>query len=277
MSTLPSTSEFLNVSYTSDVDSTYHSFDLYTPSIIPDEIASPPLLIFVHGGAWRAEDKKDYGSLARRLVSLTGYPVAVPNYRLTTAQNKLQHPAHTEDLLAFLHFIIDWTGPSGVRPPYNPTSIYAIGHSCSAHMLTAIFLEPTPDHAPAPSLIPSPRLLSSVKKFVLSSGLYDLDLLLQSFPGYKDWFIASTFGDYESYSRWTTANMRLREELKDAKWLIIHSRGDTLVDTLQSETMLASLQAQGAVVSFDTQLTEDHNDTLRGDTYPGIVSQFVLS
>ncbi|KAI0693269.1 Alpha/Beta hydrolase protein [Cytidiella melzeri] len=271
--------EFLNLPYISNSDDKYHQFDLYVPEAKPSSQAvAPPLLIFVHGGAWRSEDKADHSRLASRLASLTSFPVAVPNYRLTTPSTPdLRHPSHTEDLHTFLNFLLDWPGPQ--PNTYNPSALYAIGHSCSAHMLTSIFLSPSsPTHTSIPTLVPSPRLLSSIKAFILSSGIYDIDLLLRSFPAYKAWFIADTFGTHDSYAPWSTMDRELRKGLNaNCKWFVIHSTGDTLVDVIQSEGMLSQLRQQGVDdVELNRELTEEHNDTLKGDVYPGIVSRFVL-
>ena len=70
--------------------------------------------------------------------------VAVPNYRLTTPESGLQHPAHAEDLLAFLEFARAWAGPDG-DAAYDPARLYVVGHSCSAHMMASILLAPSDD------------------------------------------------------------------------------------------------------------------------------------
>lgn len=254
-----------------------------------------------------SEDKSDHASLARRLASLTSFPVAVPNYRLTTSSTPhIKHPAHAEDLHEFLKFILDWPGH---EPPskYDPRRLYLAGHSCSAHMLMSIFLSPPPPRprtqdsnstAPPtytttrepthiyffPQLIPSPRLITSIRGFILSEGIYDLDLLLRSFPAYKDWFVAAAFGARDSYAAVNTIRGVIRKpsaptdkQEEKAKWLVIHSTGDTLVDVVQSQGFADNLQEQSADVELnDSEVTEEHNDLLRGEVYPSIVAKFVL-
>lgn len=156
--------EYLDIPYLTNPDGEFHKFDLYVPELpSSDSTAPPPLLIFIHGGAWRSyvpssptkalplfdidihrEDKSEHALLARRIANLTSFPVAVPNYRLTTFSTlHIRHPAHAEDLHEFLKFILDWPGP---EPPskYDPGRLYLMGHSCSTHMLMSIFLSPPP-------------------------------------------------------------------------------------------------------------------------------------
>lgn len=253
--------------------------------------------------------------MARRLATRTGFPVAVPNYRLTTSTTHLRHPAHAQDLLTFLHFILAWSGPhtSASTPPYDPTWLYLIGHSCSAHMLTSIFLqppEPALDASPAspspsaatsraPSPLPSPvptpetlspstALLAATRALVMSEGLYDLDALLATYPAYKTWFVAPAFGRLRSYAPWNTASYLLRSGGEHLRWLILHSRGDTLVNQEQSERIWKHLtelhrqdrercDADSPVHREWEVLTEEHNDMLAGEVYPQLVGDYILA
>jgi acetyl esterase/lipase len=54
------------------------SLDLYS---CPDANDKTPLVVFIHGGAWRTEDKSDYRALATDCLSLGITAVSV-NYRL---------------------------------------------------------------------------------------------------------------------------------------------------------------------------------------------------
>lgn len=231
-----------------------------------------------------SEDKTHHVGLARRIADATGCAVAVPNYRLTTPASPLQHPAHTEDLLAFLTFLLTWPGPLATGPPYDPARLYLIGHSCSAHMLSSIFLAP-PDPAAFPSLVPSPSLIAATRAIMVSEGIYDIDLLLRSFPAYNSWFIADAFGTRSEYAPFNVAAYSLRPGAEHIRWLVLHSRADTLVDPPQSESIYAHLCAllwdQGGLGpppvdrNWD-ELDEEHNDMLKGETYPRIIAQFVL-
>lgn len=268
--------EFKDIAYVEgSAFGTWHDFDLYVPE---GEPVPRPLVVFVHGGAWRSEDKAKHSELARRLARETACAVAVPNYRLTTPETGLKHPAHAEDLLAFLEFALRWEGPCGPKhPQYDPSQLYLVGHSCSAHMIASILLVPPAD-APKtfPSLAPSDALLAAVRGVIATEGLYDIDLLLQSFPSYKDWFIANTFGEDAMYAMYSVSRYDLRSSAEEIQWLILHSPKDPLVDVLQSETMVQHLQGLQANVESYLKLTsDDHNGVLLEDKYHELVRGFI--
>ena len=233
-----------------------------------------------------SEDKRDYSFLARSLASYTSCPVAVPNYRLTQPDNGLLHPAHAQDILQLLTFLLSWSGPRPgpqgcpVRPPYDPNRIYLIGHSCSAHMLACILL-----NSVEPVLVPSAALLRAVRGVVFSEGIYDIDSLLMSFPAYRDWFIRETFGSLPTYDRYSTTKLALRDGAKHIRWMILHSKGDTLVDIVQSQAIYDHLQSlyneglQGGdqIVKNWDDLEDDHNAILQSGKYIQIVGDFVSS
>ncbi|KAG5653963.1 hypothetical protein H0H81_008831 [Sphagnurus paluster] len=274
--------EFVDISYSAAARTdAQRQFDVYLPT---DAVPSPPppLLVFIHGGAWRAEDKGDHKKLARGLAAATRYSVAVVNYRLTPrdppGDDHFQHPGHAEDLLDALLFLTTWQGPSAVGPVYNPAHLYLMGHSCSAHMLTSIFLDSS---SITPSLTPTASLCDAVKAITLSEGIYDLELLLSDFPNYREWFIAPTFGRRGSYAPFSTTTFPLIAT--HIKWLIIHSSGDTLINTSQSERMYHHLcvlngnEAPTRVFRNINRLSGDHNDVLLGLDYVDIVKDFVLN
>ncbi|KAF8163216.1 Alpha/Beta hydrolase protein [Crassisporium funariophilum] len=259
-----------DIPYASDADP-FRQFDLYEPEQ-PSENLSP-LICFIHGGAWRAEDKRDHGKLARSLVIATGCPVAVPNYRLTPTTSTapaFHHPQHAQDILLFLNFILAWDHPAARA--FDPHKLILIGHSCSAHMLASIFLDSADV---SPTLAPSQELLRSVKAIVMSEGIYDLDLLMARFPDYRDWFIQPAFGPSPSYAEFSVLNYPLRAE-SEITWLLIHSKGDTLVDLAQSDAMykhLSALDPQRVVRNVD-QLEVDHDDIFSEGRYVEIFKEF---
>ncbi|KAF8201651.1 alpha/beta-hydrolase [Pholiota molesta] len=230
-----------------------------------------PVIVFVHGGAWRSEDKSDHADLARTLVAATGCHVAVPNYRLTPPENadpNLRHPVHAADIRAFLNFLCAWTHSP---VPLDTKRLLLLGHSCSAHMLCSILLE-----SHEPMLVPTLDVLRAVKGAVMSEGIYDLDILLAHFPAYRQWFVEPAFGPpHPDYARFSTLAYPLRDEAQ-ISWFLLHSKGDTLVDIAQTEHMhahLAALDPQHVSLNVD-DLIEEHNDTLRSERYVQLVRQF---
>lgn len=230
------------------------------------------------------EDKADHAQLALNLTNATGFPVAVPNYRLTPKSpidEQFHHPGHAQDILVFLEFILSWGQSFQVQHgylPYDGTRLYLMGHSCSAHMLASIFLDTT---AITPSLTPSDNLLKTVQAIIMSEGIYDLELLLARFPAYRSWFIADAFGDLPSYAKFSMTEYPFLNAA--ARWLVIHSKGDTLVDVAQSHAMaqhlrqLKKARAEEIQTSLD-HLERGHGDILNGDNkFVEIVSNFILT
>ncbi|KAF8628380.1 hypothetical protein AX15_003906 [Amanita polypyramis BW_CC] len=270
--------QFFDISYSSS-SSPYRSFDIYLPSYRASP--APPLLCFIHGGAWRSEDKRDHAAFARSLVSRANCPVVVPNYRLTPKEpsedNVFRHPGHALDILECLTYLISWEGPPGHNNVYDPHTIHLIGHSCAAHMLSSIFLDSS---SITPGLTPTATLLQSVKSIALSEGIYDIDLLLSKYPEYRSWFIAPAFGDMESYNDYSISTYALRT--RDIRWLIIHSRGDTLVDLDQSKLMhshlhqMMGVHIEGRIGCDFHSFTEQHHDLFQNDAFVGCLVKFAL-
>ncbi|VDB82723.1 unnamed protein product [Peniophora sp. CBMAI 1063] len=265
---------YLDISYlpSSEAPNPLQAYNVFVPQNDPASSTLPPLICFVHGGAWRSEDKAEHGELARSLVKATGFAVAVPNYRLTTADTPLEHPAHCEDIVQFLHHIRSWAPPN-TSPVYDSGKLFLMGHSCSAHMLASILFD-----SPYPSLLLPADIIQSVQGVVFSEGIYDIDLLLTSFPNYRSWFIAAAFGSRSSYRDVSVNKYTYPEALAHVRWLIVHSTGDTLVDTLQSSTMLERLQSlepPADVTSSLDDLDAEHNDVLKEHLFISKVAQFM--
>ncbi|KAF8843604.1 alpha/beta-hydrolase [Paxillus ammoniavirescens] len=278
--------EYLDIPYIpSELQNPFHTFDVYIPKHLQESDvahqhdAGSNLICFVHGGAWRREDKADHAGLARKLAISTGYPVALPNYRLTptepTADNYLHHPEHARDVLRFLEFIRSWyDGNSGAGRgllPCQPRKLFLVGHSCSAHILCTIFM-----CMPGDTLHPSDKLVQSTAAFVMSEGIYDIDLLLSSFPTYRTWFIEHTFGKKDTYEDVSVIRATMNAKGDHIRWLVIHSQGDTLVDERQSSAMYDYLSAtlRPVAKTFD-KLGDEHNEILQGPQYVEIISEYI--
>lgn len=221
----------------------------------------------------RREDKRDHKELAEKLLAVTGCPIAVANYRLTPRNNedsKFWHPMHTQDMLAFLNFIIEWkNAPCG----YDKSNIILLGHSCSAHMICSILME-----AHQPLLKPSTKLLKSIKAVAFDGGLYNFDQQIHHFKADLDWYIKPAFGppnpNYKAQGL-SVLEWPLRPKVTDVQWLLIHSYGDTEVKVSQSQDMYNRLKSLGTSVEFTTEgFTQDHDAVLKSDVYVSTITNF---
>jgi len=172
---------------------------------------------------------------------------------------------HAQGVLDALNFIM--SDPS-LQDAFNHSNIQLAGHSCGAHILTSILLD-------SGLLYPSQSLVSAVKSVSLSDGLYDLDLLLSTWPGYRS-FMEPTFGDHPEFRKFSPTSYPVRDNSRHIQWLIIHSTGDELVDLPQSKRIYEHLLNLGATVANNwTSLHGKHDEILSTDSYANIIAQHI--
>lgn len=111
-----------------DADAKKHKLDLY----LPKDKKNFPVLMFVHGGAWRTGDKALYGKLGNAFAK-EGIGTACISYRLAPG---VKHPAQIEDVaraLAWLHENIAKHGG-------DPNRLFISGHSAGGHLVALLAL-----------------------------------------------------------------------------------------------------------------------------------------
>ena len=114
--------EIKNIEY-KNVNGKSLQLDIYRPEAIH---AKPPLLVFIHGGAWKSGKRSDYLvyliSFARK-----GYITATVSYRLL---DENPYPACAEDIRDAVKWFFNNSGEYG----YDPGRIAVIGGSAGAHL-----------------------------------------------------------------------------------------------------------------------------------------------
>ena len=121
--------------------------------------AGAPVLVFIHGGYWRALDKADHSFIAPAFVQ-AGAMVVVPNYALCPAVSIGQIAQQCTRAL-------DWAWRHAARYGGDPARMHVIGHSAGGHLAAMLLCCDWPTvHAGLP-----PRFLAGAMSI---SGLFDL-------------------------------------------------------------------------------------------------------
>jgi arylformamidase len=136
-----------------------------TLDIFPSTRADAPVFFFIHGGYWRALDKRDASFIAPSLVA-AGAMVVVPNYALAPAVS-------IETITLQLVRALAWTWRHAALYGGNPARIVVGGHSAGGHlaaMMLACEWKRVAVDLPA-------RLVHSALSI---SGLFDLEPIRQA-------------------------------------------------------------------------------------------------
>ena len=133
--------------------------------IFPAKQADAPVLVFIHGGYWRALDKRDHSFVAPPFTR-RGVCVVVPNYALCPTVTVPQITMQMVHALA-------WTWRHIARYGGDPRRITVAGHSAGGHlaaMMLACLWRVYGHELPA----------DLVKNALSLSGLYDLDPIMHT-------------------------------------------------------------------------------------------------
>lgn len=148
---------FLDISYGAGVN---ESLDIF-----PCEDNQAPVLVFIHGGYWRALDKADHSFIAPAFTQ-QGACVVVPNYALCPAATLPEIVLQLVQAVAWVYQHIEQYGGDRSR-------ITVAGHSAGGHlaamMLSCLWPQFDPD-------LP----VNVVKNALAISGLYELDSVMHS-------------------------------------------------------------------------------------------------
>jgi acetyl esterase/lipase len=131
-----------------ETDAGKHKLDLY----LPKGKTGFPVLIFIHGGAWRSGDRALYVALGNRFAK-EGIGVVAPSYRLMPGA---PHPAQIEDAVA----AVEWTLKNIAQHGGDLKQVWVSGHSAGGHLAAWVGLEK--------------RLWPRLKGVIAMSGVYDL-------------------------------------------------------------------------------------------------------
>lgn len=130
-----------------------------TLDIFPTPKGDAPVLVYVHGGYWRALDKADQSFVAPSFVA-DGVMVVVPNYGLAPAMPMASIAVQMTQALA-------WVWRNAALYGGDPSRIVVAGHSAGGHLATMLL---ACDWKTVGRDLPA----DLVKGALSLSGLYDL-------------------------------------------------------------------------------------------------------
>lgn len=120
---------------------------------------SRSLVMFIHGGYWRALDKREFSFLAPALCD-AGITVAIPNYSLCPA-------VQVRDIVLQMAQACAWLYRNGTNFGAPPGNLHLVGHSAGGHLAAMMLACLWPDYARD-----LPRQV--VRGAISVSGVYDL-------------------------------------------------------------------------------------------------------
>ncbi|MCG3179320.1 MAG: Acetyl esterase [Phycisphaerae bacterium] len=157
-------------------DAERQAMDIYQPAGVKDA----PVLLFVHGGAWRQGDRgKLYCREVCKAFAERGILTAAVGYRLSPA---VKHPAHVQDVAAAVAWMHEHARDYGGRAD----RMFLSGHSAGGHLVALVMTDPK--YLAAHKMTPD-----QIAGVFPLSGVYTLQIDLEAVPQFR--WLAQIFGD----------------------------------------------------------------------------------
>jgi arylformamidase len=205
--------------------------------VFPSSVPGSPVLLFIHGGYWRALSGKEFSFVASGLVP-HGITVAVMSYALC--------PAVTiAEITRQSHAAVAWLAGNAWQFAGDPTNLFAAGHSAGAQQVGMLLS----------SSKQAGRAAGAVKGGIAISGVFDLQPLRHS---------------------WLQPTLKLTDECAAAQSPLLHipKRAAPLLVSVggsesnaflrQTQDYLAAWKAAGLSGEYLAQPGRNHYDAIFG-------------
>ena len=198
-----------------DRDSDKHKLDLY----LPKGLVNPPMMLWIHGGAWAYGGRHIEEDLARQFAS-KGIAMAAMSYRLSpgtwkdpTLTEGIQHPEHIRDVAR----AFKWLNQNASEYGYSQENLFVSGYSAGGHLSALLCVDPT-------YLKEVDMLTASIKGAIPIAGAYDISNYHQVFvegsePSLAVEHVEAVFGPTEAH--WKKASPTTYAEQLNTPMLVV--------------------------------------------------------
>ena len=219
------------------LDVPYGATPAETLDLFPSSAPGSPVVMFIHGGYWRALGSKEFSFVAGGLVP-HGITVAVMNYALC--------PAVTiAEITRQSHAAVTWLAENAWRFSGDPTSLFAAGHSAGGQQV-GMLLSDSKEAA---------RAAGAIKGGIAISGLFDLRPLQHS------WLQPTLKLTHESAA---AQSPLLKIPKRAAPLLLAVGADESNAFLSQSRDYLAAWQAAGLAGEYVPLPGRNHYDAIYG-------------
>lgn len=224
----------LDVTYVTRERGGDQKLDLYLPS----GKGPFPLVLRIHGGAWRAGSKRD--GVPIFLVD-AGFAVASVEYRFIPAY---PFPAQIQDCKAALRFLREHAAGFDI----DPGRVAVMGDSAGAHLAALMGLAPD---APALTDAPDSRTSERVRAVVDFYGPSDLEIVSKDFNAAAHPDLVGIIDELlgvpakENLDAVRAASPVTYVDKTDPPFMILQGEADDIVPSVHSKTLDAALTKAG--------------------------------
>ena len=121
------------------IDARFTSFDIH-PAPATNDCTRPPVIVWVHGGAWAGGDKGNPETLDKAdFAHHLGTTLVALNYRLANRYGQGQWPDYAVDVAEGLAYLVDHADELSI----DATRIILLGHSAGGQIVSIVGVDPT--------------------------------------------------------------------------------------------------------------------------------------